>query len=47
MYYLIIKWNDDHTTIMQFGVKCLADTLASKYAENHGDNINSINIKEV
>lgn len=47
MYHLIIKWKDGHTQTMQFGVRCLADTLASKYAENHGDNINSITIKEV
>ncbi len=47
MYYLIIKWNDDHTTTMKFGVRCLADELANRYSNNHGSNINSISIKEV
>ena len=47
MYHLIIKWNDGHTTTMKFGVKCLADELADRYAKNHSSNINNIIIEEV
>ena len=47
MYYLIIKWKDGHTYTMKFGVKCLMDELASRYAKNHKGGIISITRKEV
>lgn len=47
MYYLIIKWKDGHTSTMRFGVQCVMDELASRYAKNHKDDIISITTKEV